>query len=134
MIKYLLSTTSLILLLLSPIQAQDAGTATTNTSNVDLHTAAAERLLTVAGTNYINKLALRGFNLESQGILIESLDGRSVFADLNSNVGFNPASVIKVATSFAALSKFGPEYHFEPGFYADGSLIKTTPRLHWNLV
>src|SRR5947209_12270336 len=99
MMKYLLSTTSLILLLLSPIQAQDAVTATTNTSNLDLRTAAAERLLTVAGTNYINKLALRGFNLESQGVLIESLDGRSVFADLNSNVGFNPASVIKVATS-----------------------------------
>jgi D-alanyl-D-alanine carboxypeptidase/D-alanyl-D-alanine-endopeptidase (penicillin-binding protein 4) len=134
MMKYLLSTTSLILLLLSPIQAQDAGTTTTNSSNVDLRTVAAERLLTVAGTNYINKLALRGFNLESQGVLIESLDGRSVFADLNSNVGFNPASVIKVATSFAALSKFGPEYHFETGFYADGSINKKTHALNGNLV
>jgi len=62
------------------------------------------------------------------------LDGHSVFADLNSSVGFNPASVIKVATSFAALSKFGPEYHFETGFYADGTIDKKTHTLDGNLV
>src|SRR5712692_1790884 len=133
MMKYLLSTTSLILLLFCPIQGQDVRPAAA-TSNADVRTPTAERLLTVAGTNYLNQLALRGFNLESQGILIESLDGRSVFADLNSNVGFNPASVIKVATSFAALSKFGPEYHFETGFYADGSINKKTHTLSGNLV
>ncbi len=118
MMKYLFSTICLILLLLSPIQAQENR----------------ERLLTVSGTNYLNQLALRGFDLSSQGILIESLDGRSVFAELNSNVGFNPASVIKVATSFAALSKFGPEYHFETAFYADGSINKKTHSLEGNLV
>src|SRR5437016_8434391 len=118
MMKYLLSTTCLILLLLSPIQAQENR----------------ERLLTVSGTNYLNQLALRGFDLSSQGILIESLDGRSVFADLNSNVGFNPASVIKVATSFAALSKLGPEYHFETGFYADGTVNKKTRTLNGDLI
>ena len=133
MMKYLLSTISLILLLFCPIQAQDVRTSAA-TSTADVRTPAAERLLTVAGTNYLNQLALRGFNLGSQGILIESLDGRSVFADLNSNVGFNPASVIKVATSFAALSKFGPEYHFETGFYADGSINKKTHTLNGNLV
>ena len=118
MMKYSLSTICLILLLFLPIQAQESR----------------ERLLTVSGTNYVNQLALRGFDLASQGILIESLDGRSVFADLNSNVGFNPASVIKVATSFAALSKFGPEYHFETAFYADGSINKKTHALEGNLV
>jgi D-alanyl-D-alanine carboxypeptidase/D-alanyl-D-alanine-endopeptidase (penicillin-binding protein 4) len=131
--KYLLPTTSLILLFFSLSQAQDTRTST-NSSNPDVRTAAADRLLTVAGTNYLNQLALRGFNLESQGILIESLDARSVFADLNSNVGFNPASVIKVATSFAALSKFGPEYQFETGFYADGVIDKKTHTLNGNLV
>ena len=133
MMKYLLSTTCLILLLLSPIQAQDTRTVAANPSG-DVRGIAAERSLTAAGTNYINRLALRGFNLESQGILIESLDGRSVFADLNSSVGFNPASVIKVATSFAALSKFGPEYHFETAFYADGTINKKTHVLNGNLV
>ncbi len=119
MMKYLLSTTSLILLLFTPIQAQEIQ---------------AEQLLTVAGTNYVNQLALKGFNLESQGLLIESLDGRNVYADLNSKIGFNPASVIKVATSFAALSKFGPEFHFETGFYADGDIDKRTRTLKGNLV
>jgi len=56
------------------------------------------RLASVSETNYLNQLALRGFNLETQGLLIESLDGHKVYAELNSNVGFNPASVIKVAT------------------------------------
>src|SRR5438093_9207923 len=41
MMKYLLPTTSLILLLFTPIQAQEIQ---------------AERLLTVAGTNYVNQL------------------------------------------------------------------------------
>jgi D-alanyl-D-alanine carboxypeptidase/D-alanyl-D-alanine-endopeptidase (penicillin-binding protein 4) len=133
MMKYLLSTTCLTLLLFGSIQAQDVRPGS-GASNTDARTAAEERLLTIAGTNYVNQLALRGFNLESQGVLIESLDGRSVFADLNSNVGFNPASVIKVATSFAALSKFGPEYHFETGFYADGAINKKTHTLEGNLV
>jgi D-alanyl-D-alanine carboxypeptidase/D-alanyl-D-alanine-endopeptidase (penicillin-binding protein 4) len=133
MMNYLLSTSCLILLLFSPIQAQDTRAAAPNPGG-DVRTVAAERSVTAAGTNYINRLALRGFHLESQGILIESLDGRSVFADLNSSVGFNPASVIKVATSFAALSKLGPEYHFETAFYADGTINKKTHVLNGNLV
>jgi D-alanyl-D-alanine carboxypeptidase/D-alanyl-D-alanine-endopeptidase (penicillin-binding protein 4) len=132
MMKYLLSTTSLILLLFCPIQAQDVRTP--SNSNGEIHAAAVEQLLTVSGTNYLNQLALRGFSLQSQGLLIESLDGRTCFADLNSNIGFNPASVIKVATSFAALSKFGPEYHFETSFFADGTLNKKTRTLNGNLV
>jgi D-alanyl-D-alanine carboxypeptidase/D-alanyl-D-alanine-endopeptidase (penicillin-binding protein 4) len=133
MMKYLLSTTSLILLLFCSIQAQEVRTSS-NTPNGEIRPAAVERLLTVSGTNYLNQLALRGFSLGSQGVLIESLDGRTCFADLNSNIGFNPASVIKVATSFAALSKFGPEYHFETSFFADGTLNKKTRTLNGNLV
>ena len=132
--KYLLSTACLILLLFSSIQAQDVRTAQAGSPAGDVRIVPAERSLTVSATNYVNQLALRGFNLESQGILIESLDGRSVFAELNSNVGFNPASVIKVATSFAALSKFGCDYHFETAFYADGNIDKKTHTLKGNLV
>jgi D-alanyl-D-alanine carboxypeptidase/D-alanyl-D-alanine-endopeptidase (penicillin-binding protein 4) len=79
-------------------------------------------------------LEIRGFSLQSQGLLIESLDSHTVYAEHNSNVGFNPASVIKVATSFAALSKFGPEYRFETAFYADGAINKKTKTLNGNLV
>src|SRR5438105_1674148 len=134
--KYLLSTTCLILWLFCPIQAQEVPTATTaqNGETRPFTPLAVERLLTASGTNYLHRLALRGFSLESQGVLIESLDGRTVYADLNSSVGFNPASVIKVATSFAALSKLGPEYHFETCFYADGPLNKKTRTLNGNLI
>jgi serine-type D-Ala-D-Ala carboxypeptidase/endopeptidase (penicillin-binding protein 4) len=137
--KYFLSTTCLILWLFSPSQAQEVP-APANASNDAVRPIApsagltVERLLSVSSTNYMHRLALRGFSLESQGVLIESLDGRNVYADLNSNVGFNPASVIKVATSFAALSKFGPEYHFETAFYADGAINKKTRTLDGNLV
>jgi D-alanyl-D-alanine carboxypeptidase/D-alanyl-D-alanine-endopeptidase (penicillin-binding protein 4) len=82
----------------------------------------------------LNQLALKGFNLETQGLLIESLDSRTVYAELNSNIGFNPASVIKVATSFAALTKFGPDYHFETSLYSDGILNKKTRTLTGNLI
>src|SRR6185503_17967551 len=98
--KYLLTTTCLIFLLFSPISAQEIVTPPPVQPPV-----LPIRLATVSETNYLNQLALKGFNLGTQGILIESLDGRTSYADLNSKVGFNPASVIKVATSFAALAK-----------------------------
>jgi len=131
--KYLLSTTCLTLLLFWPSQAQEI-TSRADVQGAGVPARASERLTTVSETNYLNELALRGFNLETQGLLIESLDARKVYAELNSNVGFNPASVIKVATSFAALLKFGPEYHFETGFYSDGLLNNKTHTLTGNLV
>jgi D-alanyl-D-alanine carboxypeptidase/D-alanyl-D-alanine-endopeptidase (penicillin-binding protein 4) len=131
--KYLLSTTCLIFLLFWPIHAQEIATRS-DFSAGDSRPRAPERLTTVSETNYLNQLALRGFNLETQGLLIESLDARTVYAELNSNIGFNPASVIKVATSFAALSKFGPDYHFETSFYSDGTINKKTRTLTGNLV
>src|SRR5437588_329665 len=131
--KYLLTTTCLIFLLFWPSYAQEI-LPHSDLPLADVRLREPERLTTVSETNYLNELALRGFNLETQGLFIESLDGRTVYADLNSTVGFNPASVIKVATSFTALSKFGPEYHFETGFYADGPLNKKTRTLNGNLI
>ncbi len=130
--KYLLSTTSLIFLLFWPIQAQEI--ATTTTTTVGRRPAVPVRLAMSSETNYLNQLARRGFKLETQGLLIESLDSSTVYADLNSNVGFNPASVIKVATSMAALYKFGSGHHFQTGFYADGIVNKKTRTLNGNLV
>src|SRR5438552_1840871 len=106
--KLLLSTTSLILLLFWPIQAQELSPSIENRAR-EAQTIAS-RLNMVSETNYLNELALRGFKLDAQGLLIESLDGSAIYAELNSDTAFNPASVIKVATSFAALSKFGSEY------------------------
>jgi D-alanyl-D-alanine carboxypeptidase/D-alanyl-D-alanine-endopeptidase (penicillin-binding protein 4) len=121
--KHLLLTISLILLLFSPLHAQEAGLLKPAT-----------RLAMISESNYLNRLALKGFDLQTQGLLIESLDGRTVYADLNSRVGFNPASVIKVATSFAALAKFGPDYHFETAFMTDGVINKKTRTLTGDLI
>src|SRR5262249_14680746 len=110
--RYFLSTICFILLQFAPAHAQELVSRSTVPGGA-MRPLSGEQLASVSETNYLHALALRGFNLESQGLLIESLDGRTVYAELNSNVGFNPASVIKVATSFAALSKFGPDYRFE---------------------
>ena len=100
--RYFLSTICFIALQLAPLHAQELVSRSTPPGG-ELRTRTGERPPSVSETNYLNALALRGFNLDSQGLLIESLDGRTIYAELNSNTGFNPASVIKVATSFAAL-------------------------------
>ena len=130
--KYLLFTTCLMLLIFWPIQAQENLHAASGSA--ESHVTVPERFTTISENNYLNELALRGFSLDGQGLLVESLDGTQVFADLNSNVGFNPASVTKIATSFTALSKFGSEYHFETAFYADGDINKKTRTLNGDLI
>ncbi len=129
MIRRLFSITCVMLLLLWPTQAQE-----TTKSTLMVVPLVPARLNTVSESNYLNQLAIRGYRLETQGLLIESMDGSKVFAELNSNTAFNPASVIKLATSFAALSKFGPEHQFETAVYADGSLDKKTRTLKGDLV
>jgi D-alanyl-D-alanine carboxypeptidase len=129
--KHLLITTSLIFLLIWPIQAQEISTGTTAEFGKRVTPV---RAAMNSETNYLNQLAKRGFKLDTQGLLIESLDSSTVYAELNSEVGFNPASVIKVATSMAALYKFGADYHFRTGFYADGSINRKTRTLNGNLV
>jgi D-alanyl-D-alanine carboxypeptidase/D-alanyl-D-alanine-endopeptidase (penicillin-binding protein 4) len=131
--KRLFTTICLIVLLFRPIYAQEIASRVTPVASAT-RSRSTERLPSPSEANYLHALALRGFNLDTQGLLIESLDGRTVYAELNSNVGFNPASVIKVATSFAALSKFGPEYHFETSFYADGAFDRKTRTLTGNLI
>jgi D-alanyl-D-alanine carboxypeptidase/D-alanyl-D-alanine-endopeptidase (penicillin-binding protein 4) len=124
-------TTCFLLVLFWPTRAQE--TVSAQDGSIDSVRPLPVRLGTVSETNYLNQLALKGFNLETQGLLIESLDGRTVYAELNSGVGFNPASVIKVATSFAALARFGPDYRFETSFYSDGEINKKTRTLNGNL-
>src|SRR5262245_31928557 len=108
--NYLLATICFIFLLLWPIQAQEISTSPSTVAAAGPPPPV--RFATVAETAYLNQLASRGFHLETQGLFIESLDSSTVYAELNSNVGFNPASVIKVGTSMTALYKFGPEYRF----------------------
>lgn len=123
--KYLITTTSLILLLFWPTIAQDLTIA---------QGSAAERLKSSSEERYLQELTTLGRSPEAQGFYIESLDGTAILADHQSDVAFNPASVIKIATSFAALDKLGPDYHFETAFEAGGEINKKTRTLEGDLI
>lgn len=66
------------------------------------------------------------------GILVESMDGLIV-AESNADLAFNPASNVKVATAYAVLKTFGPEFRFMTNVYTDGGIDRTTGTLHGNL-
>lgn len=66
------------------------------------------------------------------GILIETLDGKTVL-ESNSGLLFNPASNVKVATAYAVLKTFGPEFRFATNIYTDGAIDRSTATLIGNL-
>lgn len=66
------------------------------------------------------------------GILVESLDG-NVVVESNSNFTFNPASNVKIATTYAVLKTFGPEFRFMTNVYTDGAVDRNTGMLNGNL-
>lgn len=66
------------------------------------------------------------------GLLVESMDG-GVVAESNASLAFNPASNVKVATAYAVLKTFGPEFRFITNIYTDGSIDRATGTLHGNL-
>ncbi|HJQ69980.1 MAG TPA: D-alanyl-D-alanine carboxypeptidase [Blastocatellia bacterium] len=81
---------------------------------------------------FANSLAARGFEAENQGFIVTTMGGE-VLAEHNADRPFNPASVIKVATSLAAISKLGPDFRFRTTLYTDGALDPSTGTLHGSL-
>lgn len=63
--------------------------------------------------------ASRGEGPESHGILVETLDGQRVFASLNADATFNPASLMKLATSLTALKRLGANYRFQTSVFIE---------------
>src|SRR5215203_5828033 len=66
------------------------------------------------------------------GVLVETLEG-NVVVDSMSNIAFNPASNVKIATSYAVLKTFGPDYRFPTSVWTDGSYDQATQTIHGNL-
>lgn len=66
------------------------------------------------------------------GILVETLDGKIV-SESSSSSTFNPASNVKIATAYAVLKTFGPDFRFATDVWTDGTIDKTTGTLHGNL-
>ncbi len=58
-------------------------------------------------------------------VLVES-EGGTVVTDQNSDVAFNPASVVKLITAYAALKSFAPDHRFTTSLYLDGELDEET--------
>jgi len=76
----------------------------------------------------IDNVTIPGYS----GIVVETLDGKSV-VDSYSNYAFNPASNVKIATSYAVLKTFGPDFRFQTTVWTDGQIDQTTRTLNGNL-
>ncbi len=66
------------------------------------------------------------------GILVETLDGK-VIKENYSNYAFNPASNVKIATAYAVLKTFGPDYRFPTNVWTDGQIDRFNGVLIGNL-
>jgi len=66
------------------------------------------------------------------GVLVESLDGKIV-VEKDSHLPYNPASNVKIATTYAVLKAFGPEHRFATNIWTDGAFEQETATLHGNL-
>ncbi len=66
------------------------------------------------------------------GVLVETLDG-NVVVESGSNYAFNPASNVKIATAYAVLKTFGPDYRFPTNVWTDGSYEQSTGTIHGNV-
>jgi D-alanyl-D-alanine carboxypeptidase/D-alanyl-D-alanine-endopeptidase (penicillin-binding protein 4) len=121
-----------LLILLFPAQVRDHKTS------ANLVTATAEPVrqaeLLESLSSYKDTLLSRGHRLDDQGIVIETLDGTRRIAEHNPDITFNPASVMKLATSLVALTKLGPDYRYRTSFLADGTIDSATRKLEGDLV
>jgi D-alanyl-D-alanine carboxypeptidase/D-alanyl-D-alanine-endopeptidase (penicillin-binding protein 4) len=66
------------------------------------------------------------------GVLVETLEG-NVVVESGSNYAYNPASNVKIATAYAVLKTFGPEYRFPTNVWTDGSFEQSTGTIHGNI-
>lgn len=66
------------------------------------------------------------------GVLVETVDGK-VVVESNSNFVYNPASNVKIATAYAVLKTFGPDYRFPTNVWTDGSYEQETGTIHGNI-
>jgi len=67
-----------------------------------------------------------------QGVLIETLDGKTVSAQA-ADQAFNPASSVKLATALVAIQTFGAQHRFATGLWTDGSFDKANGKILGNL-
>ena len=121
-----------LLIFFLPISIQDSGVS------ADAGAARAPRAREQATLQALDeyKVALRSRagELNDQGVLIETSDGGQTLAEHNADVAFNPASVMKLATSLVAISRLGPDYRYRTNILAEGKLGFDSRSLEGDLV
>lgn len=68
----------------------------------------------------------------NSGVLVESLDG-NIVVESGSATPLNPASNVKVATTYAVLKAFGPNYRFPTTVWTDGAYDEANQKIVGNL-
>ncbi len=121
-----------LLICLLPIQVREQGTVAS--PSIVRRVVPREREPLEALTEYMNVIRARGQSLDDQGVLIEGLESGSQVAQHNADVTFNPASVMKLATSLVALAKLGPDYRYRTNLLADGTIDAASRTLDGDLV
>ena len=81
---------------------------------------------------YTSSLIERGHNPDAQGFIVSTMDGQ-ILAEYNADRSFNPASVVKMATSLVTISRLGPDFRFRTTLYTDGTVDMATGTLHGSL-
>src|SRR6266481_5082092 len=76
---------------------------------------------------------LQSMLYSSEGVLVETLDGKTVLSQ-SADIGFNPASAVKLATALAALKNFGPDHRFDTVFWTNGTFDRSTGTITGNLI
>ncbi len=85
-------------------------------------------------SEFINRLRSESRALQQHGVYVERLAGGEPMAMLNETATFNPASVIKLATTLAALERLGPDHRFRTEFRAAGAINQRTGELTGDLI
>jgi D-alanyl-D-alanine carboxypeptidase/D-alanyl-D-alanine-endopeptidase (penicillin-binding protein 4) len=69
----------------------------------------------------------------TQGLLVESLDGR-VVAEQGMDQTFNPASAVKLGTALVAIKNFGVNHRFSTAIWTTGTFDPTTATINGDLI
>lgn len=83
---------------------------------------------------FLQRMQAERRNPGQHGIYVEELSSGQAIAALNESAMFNPASVIKLATTLAALEKFGPSHRFRTEFRFTGEINSRTGELNGDLI
>ncbi|HEY9099741.1 MAG TPA: D-alanyl-D-alanine carboxypeptidase/D-alanyl-D-alanine-endopeptidase [Thiobacillus sp.] len=65
-----------------------------------------------------------GIPLDHVAVLVQPLDAPEPVLSLNAEAALNPASVMKLVTSFAALNQLGPNYRWSTDIWVNGTLAE----------